>query len=296
MNTVPVSMKVKFTPAARQSFNGHTYALFKNTVTWYTANEWCKAMGGHLAYIESAEENAFLHNLCGEAQVWMGGTDAAGEGSWYWTNGRAFSYTNWYSGQPDNYFGNHEGCENYLNLREDGSWNDNAGCALLWFVCEIESLDSYPVTYDANGGSGAPAAQVKTHGAALTLSTTVPTRAGYWFKGWATSASGAAAYQPGGQYTQDASATLYAVWTENPKLTGISLSGGRVTVTIAGEVPEGCRLILAAYDENGRMLNLAACPASEGGVRLNYSGAYKVTAFLMDGGYAPLCEPIHWIV
>ena len=74
----------------------------------------------------------------------------------------------------------------------------------------------YDVTYHANGGSGAPAAQVKLYGTTLTLSSTVPTRTGYTFQGWAASASAAsAAYQAGGSYTANAAATLYAVWTSN---------------------------------------------------------------------------------
>ena len=71
---------------------------------------------------------------------------------------------------------------------------------------------TYQVSYNANGGSGAPAAQTKRYTANLTLSSTKPTRSGYIFKGWATSASGAVLYQPGGTYSNNAAVTLYAVW------------------------------------------------------------------------------------
>lgn len=71
---------------------------------------------------------------------------------------------------------------------------------------------TYTVSYNANGGSGAPASQTKTYGVNLTLSSTVPTRAGYAFKGWATSATGAVAYQAGGTYSDNSAVTLYAVW------------------------------------------------------------------------------------
>lgn len=70
----------------------------------------------------------------------------------------------------------------------------------------------FTVAYNANGGSGAPASQTKTYGTTLTLSSTKPTRGGYVFKGWATSASGSVAYASGGSYTSNAAATLYAVW------------------------------------------------------------------------------------
>ncbi len=72
---------------------------------------------------------------------------------------------------------------------------------------------TYTVTYNANGGTGAPAAQVKTQGVDLVLSSTRPVRNGYYFLGWAESASAAVpAYQPGDHFTSDANTTLYAVW------------------------------------------------------------------------------------
>lgn len=71
---------------------------------------------------------------------------------------------------------------------------------------------TYTVSYNANGGSGAPSSQTKTYGVDLTLSSTVPTRAGYAFKGWATSSTGAVAYQAGGIYKANSAVTLYAVW------------------------------------------------------------------------------------
>jgi uncharacterized repeat protein (TIGR02543 family) len=74
---------------------------------------------------------------------------------------------------------------------------------------------TYTVSYSANGGSGAPGSQTKTYGVTLTLSSTTPTRSGYTFQGWATSASGGVAYSPGGTYTDNASITLYAVWSED---------------------------------------------------------------------------------
>lgn len=87
----------------------------------------------------------------------------------------------------------------------------------------IPALASYKVTYNANGGAGAPAAQTKWYGKALTLSSAKPTRAGYSFQGWATSASGAVAYKPGASYTGNAALTLYAVWKRDyiaPSITG----------------------------------------------------------------------------
>lgn len=71
---------------------------------------------------------------------------------------------------------------------------------------------SWAVTYDANGGTGAPSSQTKYAGEALTLSKTVPTRANHEFLGWATSAGGSVAYAPGATYSADAALALHAVW------------------------------------------------------------------------------------
>ena len=71
----------------------------------------------------------------------------------------------------------------------------------------------YNISYNANGGSGAPSAQSKYHGSTLTLRSAKPTRTGYIFKGWSTSSTATkASYQPGDNYTSNSNVTLYAVW------------------------------------------------------------------------------------
>lgn len=89
------------------------------------------------------------------------------------------------------------------------SYTANAGITLY----AIWKANTYTIAYNANGGSGAPSSQTKTHGVALTLSSTKPTRTNYRFLGWATSASATtAAYSAGGSYNTNANTTLYAVW------------------------------------------------------------------------------------
>lgn len=78
---------------------------------------------------------------------------------------------------------------------------------------------TYTVSYNANGGSGAPASQTKTYGVSLTLYSTAPTRTGYTFLGWSTSSSATSAtyctgssHTTNNSYTTNAAATMYAVW------------------------------------------------------------------------------------
>ncbi len=71
----------------------------------------------------------------------------------------------------------------------------------------------YLVSYDANGGTGAPATQIKEQGKTLILSSTVPVREGYEFLGWSTSRYATTpTYYPNDTFTINGSVTLYAVW------------------------------------------------------------------------------------
>lgn len=91
----------------------------------------------------------------------------------------------------------------------------------------VAAKPSYKITYNANGGSGAPSAQTKWYGTNLTLSSTKPTRTGYSFLGWSTSASATSATWPaGGTYTANASDTLYAVWKANTYSVKYNANGG----------------------------------------------------------------------
>ena len=129
-------------------------------------------------------------------------------------------------------------------------WYSDANLTDSWAFAEADTPDkitrdtviygkltpmTYAVNYDANANgdttvSDIPNAQTKTHGVALPLTVTNPTRDGYTFKGWATSADGPVAYQPGGQYLNDAPVKLYAVWEKLTYTVTISSGAGYSTV------------------------------------------------------------------
>lgn len=78
------------------------------------------------------------------------------------------------------------------------------------------------LSYSANGGSGAPSAQSatvynKTTSSTFKVASGAPARAGYRFRGWATSAAranvGTIDQAAGSSKTLSANATLYAVWS-----------------------------------------------------------------------------------
>lgn len=103
--------------------------------------------------------------------------------------------------------------------------------------------DTYTVSYNANGGTGAPSSQTKTYGVTLTLSSTVPTRTNYLFQGWATSSTGSVAYQPGSSYTTNAAVTLYAIW----KAAKSTLSTITSSVNIGSSGTASWNIVNSAY-------------------------------------------------
>ena len=74
---------------------------------------------------------------------------------------------------------------------------------------------TYLITYNANGGTGAPTNQTKRKGVSLTLSSTVPTNGTKTFVGWGLTAdSTVAAFMPGQTYNTDEGLDLYAIWKD----------------------------------------------------------------------------------
>lgn len=111
----------------------------------------------------------------------------------------------------------------FRNFNDD---NGDSATKTINLSVTVPAWTSYTVSYNANGGSGAPSSQTKWKDQALTLSSTKPTRTGYAFQGWATSASGGVAYASGASYTANASATLYAVWKANTYTVSYNANGG----------------------------------------------------------------------
>lgn len=98
----------------------------------------------------------------------------------------------------------------YVSSTTSGTVNAGTSIIINW------AIDTYTISYNANGGSGAPSSQTKTYGQTLVLSSTVPTRSGYTFLGWSTSSvATSATYSAGGNYVNNSGATLYAVWTQS---------------------------------------------------------------------------------
>ena len=82
-----------------------------------------------------------------------------------------------------------------------------------WIYSE-RVITGYKVTYNANGGSGAPKATGFVSGK-LVVSSSKPKKANYVFMGWATSSTATkATYNSGDTYSVKKNITLYAVWSK----------------------------------------------------------------------------------
>ncbi len=82
-----------------------------------------------------------------------------------------------------------------------------------------QTVSTFKLSFNANGGTGAPSAQSCTTTASscsVTVPSTKPTRTNYTFKGWATTTSASAAkYNPGDSVALSKNTTIYAVWKNN---------------------------------------------------------------------------------
>lgn len=85
--------------------------------------------------------------------------------------------------------------------------------ATLYAVWQYNAPSTYTLSYNANGGTGAPSSQ--SGSTSYAISSAVPHRVGYTFLGWSTSSSGASSYYiPGNTITLSSNTTLYAYWME----------------------------------------------------------------------------------
>lgn len=153
-------------------------------------------------------------NTSGSATFAVG----SGGGQWIWTNiggTKTFRITMPTSGQSKK-IGFSATVNTGVNPATISASGEYTLPAITW---------EHTVSYNANGGTGAPDSQKKMYGSVLTLSSVRPTRDGYVFMGWATSSAGDVAYMPGSTYGADADVTLYAVWQIayiKPTITGLT--------------------------------------------------------------------------
>lgn len=147
-----------------------------------------------------------------------------------------------------------------------------------WQV-SVPALSTYTVSYNANGGSGAPSSQSQYYGSSITLSSTRPTRAGHTFLGWATSSTGGVSYTPGATYSSYTSITLYAVWQINTYTVSYNANNG--TGAPASQTKTyGVTLTLSSITPTRSGYNFLGWSTSSTATKATYSagGSYTTNA------------------
>ena len=112
------------------------YYFSQSKLNWHQARQRCLDMQAYLVEVESKEEDDFIRATVaarGSPYHWLGGSDTLHEGVFRWSHsGRAFTYTNWHTRQPDNYK-NQEDC---ILTWTDLKWNDGGCQHVTYFICE----------------------------------------------------------------------------------------------------------------------------------------------------------------
>lgn len=211
--------------------------------------------------------------------LYLGGNKVAeGNGS---TSGTVSSYTIW-SGSYSKEVSLPAGGTASIALSASDSfiYNGSTKNPTISTSISVQNVPAatYSISYNANGGTGAPSAQTKTHGVNLTLSSTKPTKAAlveyptgtisisynanggvnppsastgtytnkktttYTFSKWNTNSGGTGTnYDAGGTYTANAAATLYAQYTSSSST--VRYSNPSITIPTGQPTREGYRFL-----------------------------------------------------
>jgi hypothetical protein len=125
-------------------YSGHDYLFVQTPKTWEQAQAYCRISGYTLATINDPAEEDFLQSQeqgRGIYNWWIGYNDRGIEGSWIWDSGEMSPYTNWFPGNPDDYYG--EDCAadrvGANPTPYDERWNDYPCNKTFSFICERNS-------------------------------------------------------------------------------------------------------------------------------------------------------------
>ena len=131
--------------------NGHFYEVVPFATNWPGAKLAAEALHfnsatGHLATITNQVENDFIMNLL-SAHSWLGGYQPPGSAEpadgFRWVTAEPFSFTNWYSGQPDDAGGGSS--QSYVQIYTFGTWDDAYDYETKPFVVEYDPAGMPPL-------------------------------------------------------------------------------------------------------------------------------------------------------
>ena len=160
-----------------------------------------------------------------------------------------------------------------------GAWEGLSTLSSTPLTVTIPAKPSYTITYDANGGSGAPGKGTKWYNEAFTVSSTKPTRSGYTFVNWKIKETGNTV-GAGGTITANSNAnyTLVAQWTANKAVISFNANGGTQSSTGAQNYPIGTTKITSNYNGTINLYNISSFGLSKTGYHTDAATAWNTKA------------------
>eukprot|EP00794_Sanderia_malayensis_P009503 gene9503-biopygen7843 len=108
---------------------------------WPEARQYCLDLKGDLASIRDWAEyeriTEFIKSTGIRESIWIGMNDRRQEGTMEWSNGNPVTFTNWYTGEPNN-AGINEDCVALLSYTDGFQWYDDpCNIKIMAFICKI---------------------------------------------------------------------------------------------------------------------------------------------------------------
>lgn len=145
--SMPFCVSAAYKPVSQTEYNGHTYQIYDESLSWTEAKRYCEDMGGYLVTITSEDEQKVVEEIVSKGnkyQYWLGGTDKGSEGHWQWITGEKWKYTNWDNRQPDNGFGH----EHYLQIYKKPNPRVSSSKIYKWNdITENNVFNSYELDF-----------------------------------------------------------------------------------------------------------------------------------------------------
>ena len=141
LNSVPSENPTE-SPSQEPTESEFQFIVGTEYMTFSDAENWCVAQGEHLASIHSAQENAAAVAQCSDCWI---GLHCVGNSQFdfEWTDGSDWDYTNWNSGEPNNWQNKNEDC---VHMYSTGYWNDHTCDQLFRPLCAV-SDGMLPITF-----------------------------------------------------------------------------------------------------------------------------------------------------
>jgi hypothetical protein len=112
----------------------HVYRAIDAATGWAAQRAACTAEGGYLVEPDDDAELAAVTELTGAAEVWIGVSDAAAEGTFVTGRGAPAAFLPWDAGEPDDL----PGIADCVRAKPAGVYADDACATARRAICECE--------------------------------------------------------------------------------------------------------------------------------------------------------------